>query len=490
MNNQARDYDVAIIGGGIIGASIARELSKLSLKAVLLEAREDLARGASGANSGIIHAGYDPHPGSLMARYNVKGNAMYPALCEELHIPFKPVGSLVLAFDEAQNELLNTLYKRGETNGVPNLKLLSGEEARAMEPAIAENVTAALYAPTAGIISPYEATIALAENAANNGVEILLEAGVTAIDYVEECFVLTTAKGVIKAKRLINCAGAGADSVSQMAGGEAFPTEERKGEYTLYDRNLGGFVSHVIFQTPDKAGKGVLVTPTAEGNLLLGPSSDVLLTEGDTATTAEGQQKIFVLGKKSCPTLPSAGAITSFAGIRAVVGEDFVIGPSEKVPGLMQVAGICSPGLTSAPAIAEDVAAWVQAELQVALKEDWKAGREAAPCMRELSWEERTEVCKQNADYGKIVCRCETVTEGEIRRALRSSVPVYTIDGVKRRCRAGMGRCQGSFCTPRVMEIIAEEAKRAGIANFDFSSVRKAGAGTEIVRGRLKGTEA
>lgn len=476
--------DVAIIGGGIVGAAIAREISRYEVSAVLLEAREDLARGASGANSGIIHAGYDPRPGSLMAKYNVKGNQMYPALCEKLQIPFRPVGSFVLAFNDAQRDELNVLYQRGMENGVPDMQLLTGEEVRRMEPEISEKVTGALYAPTAGIISPYEATIALAENAAENGVTFYLAEAVKSIDKTGDGFTLKTEHESFEAALVINCAGVNAGVISEMAGAEKLEIQEKKGEYTLYDRNIGSFVDHVIFQTPDENGKGVLVTPTAEGNLLIGPSSDPLQEQGDTATTQTGQDKIFAQARKSCEKLPFGGAITSFAGIRAVCGDDFIIGPSKLVPHFIQVAGICSPGLTSAPAIAEEIGEIVNDMLGgLEKKTAWKETREAVPCVRELSWQERQTLCEKNADYGKIVCRCETVTEGEIRQVLRSAVPVYTVDGVKRRCRAGMGRCQGSFCTPRVMELIAQEA------GTKLEAVKKAGKGTEIVQGYLKGVQ-
>lgn len=485
-----KDYDVIIIGGGIAGAAIARELSRYELKTALLEAREDLARGASGANSGIIHAGYDPKPGSLMARYNVAGAALYPELSQKLGFPFKPVGSLVLAFSEEEARHVEALYERGLANGVPGMKILSREEVREKEPNVSPEVVCALYASSAGVVSPYEATIAFAENAAENGVDFYLSHEVLGIRRETAGFLVETKEDSFTGRVLINAAGRYAHLISRMAGAEAFEIEEKKGEYTLYDRNLGGFVKHVIFQTPTKAGKGVLVTPTAEGNLLLGPSSDpVEAEETATATTQAGQDKIFALGRKSCPSLPFGGAITGFAGIRAVSGEDFIIGPSQKAPGLIQVAGICSPGLTSAPAIALDVC-------QMALKLLEEAGRhpeaktgfiderKPIPFVRDMSWEERAQAAKEDPDFGRIVCRCETVTEGQIKRALSSKVPVYTIDGVKRRCRAGMGRCQGSFCTPRVMELIAEAA------GIPFEKVRKAGAGTEIAQGMLKGGEA
>ena len=482
-----RAYDIVIVGGGVVGASIARELSRMNTKTVLIEAREDLARGASGANSGIVHAGYDPEPGSLMAKYNVKGCAMYPQLAEELGFPYRPVGSPVIAFDEGGMQTVRKLYERGLENGVPGMKVISGDEARKMEPELSKEVIGALWATSAGIVSPYEATIAFAENAAVNGVEFLLEQPVGSIDHTDGGFLVKTPDYEIEAKVVINCAGASAGKVSAMAGAEEITISERKGEYTLYDRNLGGFAKTVIFQTPDAAGKGVLVTPTAEGNLLLGPSSDPIDPNdvNATATTQEGQDKIFAMGRKSTPNLPYGGAITGFAGIRAVFGSDFYIAPSEKVEGFIQVAGICSPGLTSAPAIAEDVAKMAVAELkkkglEVEEKAEWISRRDAIPSVREMSWDERAKLCAEDPAYGRIVCRCETVTEGQIRKALRSPIPVYTIDGVKRRCRAGMGRCQGSFCSPVVMKIISEES------GIPFDQIRKAGKGTTIAQGKLK----
>lgn len=406
---------------------------------------------------------------------------MYPEICEKLGIPYRKVGSLVVAFTAQQMEEVRSLYERGLQNGVPQMEIWDAEQLQREEPQISDQAIGALYAPTAGVVSPYEATIALAENAAENGAGVYLNTEVTKIEKENDNFFITAGGEKWRAKALINCAGAAAGKISDMAGGETIPVQLKKGEYTLYDRNLGSFARHVIFQTPDENGKGVLVTPTAEGNLLLGPSSEAVESAKETSSTQAGQEKIWQMGRKSCPALPSGGAITSFAGVRAVSGDDFIIGPSKQVAGLIQVAGICSPGLTSAPAIAIDAA---QMALEVVKasekKETWKESREAVPCVRDLTFAERAALCEEDADYGKIVCRCETVTEGQIRRVLRSAVPVYTVDGVKRRCRAGMGRCQGSFCTPRVMQIIAEEA------GIHLEEVRKAGPGTEIAQGHLK----
>ena len=474
-------WDVVIAGGGVIGSAIARELSRYDLKVALVEANSDLALGTSGANSGIVHAGYDAMPGTLMAELNVKGNRMYPELCKKLEIPFEPIGSLVLAFDEEDVKTIHKLYDRGITNGVPEMKILSAEEVRAMEPNVTETVLGALYAPTAGVVSPYEATIALAENAAENGVSFFLEHPVTEIRKNEEGFVVTAGGEEFCCTILINCCGVHANELSLMAGGEPFPVTGRKGEYVLYDKNLGGFVNTVLFQPPSKMGKGILVTRTAEGNMLIGPSSVDVDDIDDTATTQEGLDSVYETAKRSCPNLPAGGAITTFAGMRAVIGDDFIIRYSEKVENLLQTAGICSPGLTAAPAIAEKVAGLVGEKLELKEKETWKDTREGIPPFNKLGWEERQALIEKDPAYARMVCRCETVTEGQIVKALHSPIPVYTIDGVKRRCRAGMGRCQGSFCTPRVMEIISRES------GIPFEEVSKNGPDAKLITGYLKG---
>ncbi len=476
-----QQWDVLIAGGGVVGASIARELSRYDLKTALVEANSDLALGTSGANSGIVHAGYDAMPGTLMAELNVRGNAMYPELCRKLEIPFEPIGSLVLAFDEEDEKTIQKLYDRGQVNGVPELKILSAEEVKAMEPHVTRTVRGALYAPTAGVVSPYEATIAIAENAAENGVSFYLEHPVTAVRKTEDGFVVTAGGEEFACRILINCCGVHAHELSQMAGGEPFKVTGRKGEYILYDKNLGGYVSHVLFQPPSKMGKGILVTQTAEGNMLIGPSSVDVDDVDDTATTQEGLDGVLATARRSCPELPAGGAITTFAGMRAVIGDDFIIRYSDMVDGLLQTAGICSPGLTAAPAIAEKVAALVGERLTLKAKENWKDTREGIPPFNKLDWDARQKLIEQDPAYARMVCRCETVTEGQIVKALHSPIPVYTIDGVKRRCRAGMGRCQGSFCTPRVMDIIARES------GIPFAEISKNGPDAKLITGTLKG---
>lgn len=475
-----QQYDVLIAGGGVIGAAAARELSRYDLKVAVLEARSDLALGTSGANSGIVHAGYDAMPGTLMAELNVKGNQMYPELCRKLNIPFNPIGSLVLAFNEEDQEEIERLYNRGITNGVPGLELIDTAKVLEMEPNVTENVLGALWAPTAGVVSPYEATIAFAENAAENGAQFYLEHPITAIEKTEQGWKITAAEDTFEAKLLINCAGLHAHDISVMAGGEEYPVVGRKGEYILYDKNMGGYVSHVLFQPPSKMGKGILVTQTAEGNLLIGPSSDDVEDPLDTATSQEGLDMVLNTARKTCPNLPGAGAITTFAGMRAVIGSDFIIQYSEKVDNLLQTAGICSPGLTAAPAIAEKIAELVGQKLELVKKDAWIDEREGIPHFAKMDWEGRQALIEKDPAYARMVCRCETVTEGQIVKALNSPIPVYTIDGVKRRCRAGMGRCQGSFCTPRVMEIIERES---GIA---YEEISKSGKGSKLITSHLK----
>ena len=361
------------------------------------------------------------------------------------------------------------------------MRILSAEEVKAMEPNVTETVKGALFAETAGVVSPYEATIAFAENAAENGVSFFLSHPVTAVEKTDDGFKVEAGGETFCCKILINCCGVHAHELSQMAGGEAFPVTGRKGEYILYDKNYGGYVHHVLFQPPSKMGKGVLVTQTAEGNMLVGPSSVDVDDIDDTATTQDGLDGVLATARRTCPQLPGAGAITTFAGMRAVIGEDFIIQYSEMVEGLLQTAGICSPGLTAAPAIAKKVAGLVGEKLTLKEKASWKDTRDGIPPFNKLGWEARQALIEKDPAYARMVCRCETVTEGQIVKALHSPIPVYTIDGVKRRCRAGMGRCQGSFCTPRVMEIIARES------GIPFEEVSKNGPDAKLITGYLKG---
>lgn len=452
-------YDVAIIGAGVVGCSIARELAKYRLRICVLEKESDVAAGTTKANSAIVHAGYDAKPGTLMGKLNVKGNRMYDDLASQLDFHLKRNGSMVLAFAEEDVKKLEELLERGEKSGVPGLRILSQQEVLAMEPAVNKEVKGALYAPTGGITCPYEFTWALGENAAANGVEFFFENGVTAIEKTGEGeFIVTTAKMQVKAGCVINAAGVYADEISKMAGAEEYEIHPRKGEYCLLDKQVGDMVKHTLFCVPGVLGKGILVTPTVDGNILIGPNAHDIKDKNDTQTTPEGLHEVQTGALKTVPGLPVRSVITSFAGLRAVSGNDFVIHESQKVKRFINVGGICSPGLTAAPAIAEYVREIVkEAGVPLIPNEKFNPVRKAIPRFRELDNAARAELIKQNPLYGRMVCRCEMITEGEIVEAIQRPCGAQNLDAVKRRVRAGMGRCQGGFCSPRIVEILSRE---------------------------------
>lgn len=437
-----------------MGCAVADRLARSRVSVCLLEAGDDVAVGATRANSGIVHAGYDCTPGTLKARFNVRGNAMIWQLAEQLGVPALKCGSLVAA-PAGGEEGLAELKRRADLNGV-RAEILSREQALAVEPMLADGVVAALYAPDAGVVSPYQLAIALADRAAVNGVEVITEAPVTALGKRDGVFCADTPKGKFEAKVVVNCAGASASRINAMLGAETYEEEFRKGEYYVLDHTERTNVSTVIFPLPTAAGKGILVAPTADGNVIYGPTSRPTV-EDDTAVDAEGLEEI----RRSVPLTYSRPAfnkcIRVYCGVRTAVGEDFVVQPSEKADGLIVTAGICSPGLTSAPAIAEYVEELVGERLTLLPKEDYNETPPRSPRLEELSEEKLNALIAKDRRWGKIVCRCEKVTEAEIVAAVHSPVPARTVDAVKRRVRAGMGRCQGGFCSTRVMEIISEE---------------------------------
>lgn len=437
-----------------MGCAVADRLARSRVSVCLLEAGDDVAVGATRANSGIVHAGYDCIPGTLKARFNVRGNAMIWQLAEQLGVPALKCGSLVAA-PAGGEEGLAELKRRADLNGV-RAEILSREQALAVEPMLADGVVAALYAPDAGVVSPYQLAIALADRAAVNGVEVITEAPVTALGKRDGVFCADTPKGKFEAKVVVNCAGASASRINAMLGAETYEEEFRKGEYYVLDHTERENVSTVIFPLPTAAGKGILVAPTADGNVIYGPTSRPTV-EDDTAVDAEGLEEI----RRSVPLTYSRPAfnkcIRVYCGVRTAVGEDFVVQPSEKAEGLIVTAGICSPGLTSAPAIAEYVEELVGERLTLLPKEDYIEIPPRSPGLEELSEEKLNALIAKDRRWGKIVCRCEKVTEAEIVAAVHSPVPARTVDAVKRRVRAGMGRCQGGFCSTRVMEIISEE---------------------------------
>lgn len=472
--------DIVIIGCGVIGAACAYELAKYNLAVTILEASNDVANGTTKANSAIVHAGYDPHPGTSMAKLNVEGNAMMEPLCRRLDVPFKRVGSHVLAFSEEELDTLRTLYTRGVANGVPSLRLLTAEEVRSMEPTVSPEVKGSLYAPTAGIISPWELTLALAETAVRNGVTLKLSSPVTAIERKGDRFLVTTPKEQIECRLILNAAGIAASDVMRMAGDTPCEITLCRGEYYLLDKCEGSRLHSVIFQCPNRDGKGVLVSPTVHGNLIVGPNAENIDTP-DTATTAAGLAFVRRQAMKSIPDLNLRENIRNFAGIRANhSGEDFLIGESKSIAGLFHLAGIKSPGLSASPAIAKLAREWVASKLTLTEKQNFLDGRKVIR-FKELSPEEKQAVIARDPLYGRVICRCETITEGEIRAALHSPIPPTTINGVKRRVGAGMGRCQGGFCGPRVQEIIAREL------HISMDQICLDEEGSYILTGRTKG---
>lgn len=451
-------YDVAVIGAGVVGGLIARALSAYQLKVALLERCNDMAMGTTKANSAIVHGGFDAVPGTLKAKLNVKGTEMMPALCEEMHVPYKNNGSLVLAFSEEEQAHLKELYARGIANGVPNLEIIDSDRIRALEPNISKDAQAALLSNSAGIVCPYELTIAAVETAVKNGVEFIRNCEVTAMNDETDEMVLSTSQGEIRAKFVINAAGNHSDEIAAMVGDTSITLVARKGEYYLLDKSVGDTVKHTVFQCPNKMGKGILVTPTVDGNLLIGPSATDEDDKDDVETTPDGLEFVLSRALKSVPTVNVRTAITSFAGVRAhPVTDDFIIEFSEKTDRLLNVAGIESPGLSAAPAIAEYVRDLLFTKLSAEKKAQWSGARKEPVRIRHLSNSEREAKINENKAYGRVICRCETITEGEILDAIHAPAGARDVDGVKRRTRAGMGRCQGGFCGSKVVEILARE---------------------------------
>lgn len=449
--------DVLIVGAGVVGCAVARELSRYALDVAVLEREEDVGAGTSKANSAIIHAGFDAEPGTLKARFNVEGCARMGALSQELDIPFRRNGSLVVALTKEDLPKLEELKARGEKNGVPELRILSGNEARAMEPSLSGEIAAALYAPTAGIVCPFEMTQALAENACVNGVQFHLNTRVERIEAIDGGYRVRSDRGDFDARVVVNCAGLYSDVLhNQLCDGQLHIIP-RRGEYMLLDRKAGSLVDRTIFQCPGKLGKGVLVTPTVHGNLMIGPTAEDIPDREATCTTAEGLEKAASTASLSVPKLPLRQVITSFAGLRAHLDgdqHDFCIGQPR--PGYFEAAGIESPGLTAAPAIGAHLAGEIATHLNAETKPDFIATRRVVR-PREMDFATRQALIRENPAYGNILCRCEQVSEGEILDAIRRPLGARSLDGVKRRTRAGMGRCQSGFCSVRVMEILRRE---------------------------------
>lgn len=474
-------YDVAIVGAGVVGGLIARELSRFQIKVALLEKYNDVAMGTTKANSAIVHGGFDAQNGTLKAKLNVEGTAMMPEVCEKLSVPFKKNGSVVVAFSEKEMEHIKILYERGIKNGVPELSIIDRDELRRIEPNISDEAVGALLSKSAGIVCPYELTIAAVENAVTNGVELIRNCEVKAIDENDNGYVISTTAGTINAKYIINAAGNFSDELAQMVGDNSIELVPRKGEYYVLDKSVGNLANHTIFQCPNEMGKGILVTPTVDGNLLIGPTALNIEDKDDTTTTPEGLREAVQKALKSVPIVSIRNAITSFAGVRAhPVNDDFIIGWCPTSANFINVAGIESPGLSSAPAVAVFVREILEEKLALTEKENYTDARETPVRFRHLSDEERVELIKKNPAYGRIVCRCETITEGEIIDAIRAPGGARDVDGVKRRTRAGMGRCQGGFCGSKVVEILAREL------GVSMSEITKFGGDSKIIYERTK----
>lgn len=452
-------FDIVIIGAGVCGTAIARELSRYDASICVLEKEEDVCCGTSKANSAIIHAGYDALPGTLMAKFNVQGNQMMDELARELDIPFKRCGSLVVCTEKENLDGLQKLYNRGIKNGVEGLQILNKEEAHKMEPNLSEEVEGALYAPTAGIVCPFELTIAMAENANMNGVEFRFQVKVEQIEKAEEgTFVIQTNQGNIKTRCVVNAAGVYADEIHNMVSEKKLHIIPRRGDYLLLDKSAGNHVAKTIFALPTKKGKGILVSPTVHGNLLIGPTAVDLEDKEGTNTTAMGLSEASEKAALSVKNLPLRSVITSFAGLRAHGGlGDFVIGEVEDCEGFFDCACMESPGLSASPAVGKYLAEQIRDKYHLTENEYFCSMRRGIIHPSELAFEERVKLIQENPDYGMIICRCEMITEGEIKDAIHRPLGARSLDGVKRRTRAGMGRCQSGFCSPRVMEILSKE---------------------------------
>ena len=471
-------YDVVIIGAGVSGCASARELSRYNLNICVVEMEEDVCCGTSKANSAIVHAGYDAENGSLMAKLNVEGSQMMEELSKELDFHYKKNGSLVVCLHEEERDNLQKLYERGVKNGVKDLRIIERDELVKLEPNISDEAVAALYAPTAAIVCPFGMNIAMAENAAVNGVEFRFDTKVTGLEKKENNWLIKTDKGEIETRYVVNAAGVYADVFHNMVSEKKIHITARRGDYCLLDRSVEGFVTHTIFQLPGKYGKGVLVTPTVHGNTLVGPTAIDIEDKDGTNTTQQGIDELIQKAGSTVKNLPMRQVITSFAGLRAHEdGHEFIIGELEDAKGFIDCAGIESPGLSSAPAIGKMVADIIRDLTGAKEREDFIPTRKGILDPKTLSKEEYAALIKEKPEYGNIICRCEMITEGEIMDAIHRPLGAKSLDGVKRRTRAGMGRCQAGFCSPRTIEILARER------GVEPSEITKAGGDSKIIVG-------
>ena len=473
-------FDCVVVGAGVVGGLVARELTKYNLSVCMLEKMSDVAMGATRANSAIVHAGFDAKEGTLKAKLNVRGSEMMESVCRELGVKYKRNGSLVVGFNGEDAKTLHELIERGHKNGVKGLSFIEREEIVKLEPNIGKGVTCALRAETGAIVCPYELCMAAVGNAMDNGAELKLNFEVTKIENTDGVYKIYSGSECVEAKTVINCAGVYSDDVAALIGDDSFSVRPRRGEYMLLDKECGSLITHTVFRCPSKMGKGVLVSPTVDGNLLLGPTAEDIDDKNDTSTTPSGLSHLSALASEQVSGINLGKVITSFTGLRSTGSTgDFIINSPK--PGFINCAGIESPGLTSAPAIAVYVADMLRSGgVDLTENKSFNGVRRPSHYFKELSTEQKNEIIKENPDYAHVVCRCETVTAGEIIEAIRTNPRPTDIDGIKRRTRASMGRCQGGFCTPYMVEILAREL------GVDVTEITKSGKGSYINVGRTE----
>lgn len=467
-----KTYDCVVIGGGVVGASIFNKLVRLGNSVALLDKASDVATGASKANSGIVHAGYDPMPNTLKAKLNVEGSELFPKLCRRLDVPIKNCGALVVGDDM---EKIRTLYERGKQNGVKKLEILNRDKIKQLVPDISDSISCALYAKTSRIVSPYLFTINLCEEGIINGGEVFLEEDIESVKKVKGEFIIKTKKNTFHALNIVNSAGAGYNDIAKILGSEEYEIQFRRGEYFVFSKTANLNVPCTIFPLPTKKGKGVLITPTVDGNFLVGPTSE--RSKNETVTTDLGLNDIKEKAKNIIPNINFKNAIREFSGIRIICGEDFIIEKSKKVKNVINIAGICSPGLTSAPAIANMVATLLGFNLEE--KKNLKRLKEIK-LLKDYDEETQNEMIKQNKDYGEIVCKCEKITKADVINTLNRPLKIRSVDGVKRRTNAGMGICQGGFCFTKVVNLIKD------VRNIKYEEVLKENRGSEVAYGNIR----
>lgn len=474
-------YDIIIVGAGVVGSAIARELSRYNADILVLEKSEDICQGTSKANTALIHGGFDAKPGTLKAKLNVLGNQSMDKLSKDLNIPFRRNGAFVLCFDENDLDKLEELKQRGEKNGVEGLEILNKEEIQKIENNITYEAVYALHSPTAGIVCPFTMNFALAENANENGVEFLFNQQVKGFEKNRDYWKVITDDNEFETKVVINAAGLYSDDLHNMVSDKKYNITAKRGEYFLLDKQVGNLVDKTVFQLPTKEGKGVVVTPTIDGNLLIGPTAEDIEDKAGIETSKKGLNELYEKGGKSLKSVPFNKIITSFSGLRAHEdNDDFIIEEVEDANNFFDCVGIESPGLSSAPAIGNMMADMVSKKMKLTKKENFIEKREGLPLTNHMSKDEHIELIKKDKRFGQIVCRCEKITEGEIVAAIHAPLGARTVDGIKRRVRAGAGRCQGGFCGPKVIEILSREL------DLDYEDVKKSSADAKIIFRKTK----